>query len=78
MSYVIPEEVQKALHKADDAIVHARFNLGEGFLPVTANRACYSVYYCMTALLYTKEVFPNTHQGIHSKFSELFVKTGSR
>jgi uncharacterized protein (UPF0332 family) len=42
----------------------------------TANRAYYTCYYCMTALLYTKDVYAKTHQGIRAKFSELFIKTG--
>ncbi len=42
----------------------------------TANRAYYACYYCMVSLLYTKEVYPKTHQGIRAKFSELFIKPG--
>lgn len=41
-----------------------------------ANRAYYSCYYCMVALLLTKQVSTKSHQGIRAKFSELFIKTG--
>ncbi|MDQ6610046.1 MAG: HEPN domain-containing protein [Bacteroidota bacterium] len=41
----------------------------------TANRAYYTCYYCMTALLYTKNTFAKTHQGPRSRFAELFIKT---
>lgn len=66
----------KALEKAEDAIENAEYNLKGGFISATANRAYYGCYYCMIALLYTKNVHAKTHQGAHAKFSELFVKTG--
>lgn len=36
-------------------------------------KAC---YYCLTALLYTKEVYTKTHAGTKAQFFELFIKTG--
>jgi hypothetical protein len=69
-------EAVKALDKAEDALRSAVYDLEGGFLLATANRAYYACYYCMTALLYTKEVYSKTHQGIRVKFSELFIKTG--
>ncbi len=66
----------KALEKAGEAIENAEYNLKGGFVSATANRAYYGCYYCMIALLYTKNVQAKTHQGAHAKFSELFIKTG--
>ena len=73
-----PEQSEslKALEKAEDAIENAEYNLKGGFISATANRTYYGCYYCMIALLYTKDVHAKTHQGAHAKFSELFVKTG--
>lgn len=68
-------ESLKALEKAEDAIGNAEYNLKGGFISATANRTYYACYYCMVALLYTKNVHAKTHQGVHGKFSELFVKT---
>lgn len=51
-------------------------DLKGGFVLATANRAYYACYYCMTALLYTQDVYAKTHQGTRSKFTELFIKTG--
>lgn len=70
------QEARKALEKADHAIQNARYDLKGGFLLATANRAYYCCYYCMTALLHTENTFAKTHQGLRSKFSELFIKTG--
>lgn len=69
-------EAVKALNKAEDALRSAVYDLEGGFVLATANRAYYACYYCITALLYTKEVYAKTHQGVRAKFSELFIKTG--
>lgn len=68
-------ESLKALEKAADAIENAEYNLKGGFISATANRAYYSCYYCIIALLYTQNVYAKTHQGARAKFSELFIKT---
>ena len=70
------EETSKALQKAKHALQNAKYDLTGGFFLATANRAYYTGYYCMTAMLYTKEVFAKAHQGVRSKFSETFIKTG--
>lgn len=69
-------EALKALEKASDAVRNAAYDLQGGFELATANRAYYACYYCMTALLYTHNVYAKTHQGLRAKFSELFIKTG--
>lgn len=65
----------KAFEKAADAIENAAYNLKGGFITATANRSYYACYYCIIALLYTKNVYAKTHQGTRAKFSELFIKT---
>ncbi len=74
---MLPEyaESLKALEKAADAIENAEYNLKGGFISATANRAYYSCYYSMIALLYTQNIYAKTHQGARAKFSELFIKT---
>ncbi len=76
MSISSYNEAMKAINKAEDALRSAQYDLGGGFVLATANRAYYACYYCITALLYTKEVYTKTHQGSRAKFSELFIKTG--
>ena len=71
----IHSESLKALGKAADAIENAKYNLKGEFITATANRSYYACYYCMIALLCTKNVSTKTHQGIRAKFSELFIKT---
>jgi len=73
----IPSESFKALEKAEDALKSAEYDLIGGFTLAAANRAYYSCYYCMVALLYSKNVYAKTHQGLRTKFTELFIKNTS-
>ncbi|HEX8315590.1 MAG TPA: HEPN domain-containing protein [Flavisolibacter sp.] len=68
-------EAYKALAKGEYALQNAEYDLRGGFYLATANRAYYTCFYCMTALLYTKNTFAKTHQGVQSRFAELFIKT---
>ena len=66
----------KMLAKAEETLHSAEHDLNGGFTLATANRAYYTVFYCMIALLNTKELYAKTHSGTHAKFSEHFIKTG--
>jgi uncharacterized protein (UPF0332 family) len=70
------EESLKALTKSLDAIETAEHDLKGNFNLAAINRIYYACYYCMTALLFTQNVFAKTHQGTRAKFTELFIKTG--
>ena len=49
--------------------------LASNQLDGSLTRAYYAVFQCVRALLFEKEVFAKTHQGIHTKFHELYLKT---
>lgn len=43
----------------------------------TCNRAYYSLFHSILALLYTTDLsIPKTHTGAHTEFRKLFIKTG--
>lgn len=69
-------EAQQALDRAKDTLNESVHNLNGGFTIVTANRAYYAIYYCLTALLYTQSIHTKRHSGAHGKFHELFIRTG--
>lgn len=75
MNFPAREEAIKAIEKAEDAIEQAAVNLQLDFFLITANRTYYAAYYCIVALLYTENVYTKTHQGAHTRFAELFIKT---
>jgi uncharacterized protein (UPF0332 family) len=76
MNLPLNTEVRKILDKAIEALENAEYDLNGGYTLATANRAYYACYYCMTALLYTMDVYAKTHQGVKTKFNELFIKSG--
>ena len=63
------------MEKAEEAIETAEYNINGGYSLAATNRAYYSCYYSMAALLLTKGVYAKTHQGVRAKFSEIFIKT---
>lgn len=69
------KDTVKAFSKAEDSLENARYNINGGFYGAAANRAYYSCYYCLSALLYIKGLYSKTHTGTHAKFSESFIKT---
>ncbi|MDR0791977.1 MAG: HEPN domain-containing protein [Chitinophagaceae bacterium] len=76
MNKLLDTEMQKILDKATESLSNAEYDLDGGFTLATANRAYYACYYCMTALLFTKDVYAKTHQGTKTKFTEFFIKSG--
>jgi uncharacterized protein (UPF0332 family) len=70
------QEAFRAVEKAKDAIETAEHDVSGGFVSAAVNRGYYAMYYCMTALLYTKDVYAKTHSGTIVKFNELFIQPG--
>ena len=64
----------KALEKALDAIETAKHDLNGGFTLATTNRTYYAIFYCITALLTVKKIYPKTHQGMRAKFNDIFIR----
>lgn len=72
----ITKESNLMLKRAEDAILTAKLDLKAGFILATANRAYYAIFYSISALLFTEDVYSKSHKGTHLKFDELFIKTG--
>ena len=66
---------EKILEKAEDSLSDADVVFDKDRFGATVNRAYYSIFYCITALLEEKGVFTKTHQGAHNKFNQLYIKT---
>ena len=68
-------DVAKLLDRAEECLQEARqlfnfeYNLG------AINRAYYCIFGCARALLHENEIYAKTHQGVHAKIGELFIKT---
>ena len=69
------EQISNFLDHVADALDDANFLHQHGRILALANRAYYSIFYCVCALLATEGVYAKRHQAARAKFSELFVKT---
>ena len=69
-------EAQLILDRAEDSLEYAETNLKLDITIIAANRAYYTMFYCINALLVTEDVVMKTHKGAQIKFRELFIKNG--
>ncbi len=67
---------QKYLQKSSDCLSDATYLLEDHRLEAACNRAYYAIFDSIQALLINENIVVKTHQGTHSKFRELFIKTG--
>lgn len=68
--------IDKIIEKAADALSDAEFNFQHGRYEAAINRAYYTVFYSISALLEAKQISTKTHQGAHNKFNEIYLKSG--
>lgn len=69
--------IQYRLELAREMLRDARLLKDNAGSPVSiVNRAYYSVFYAVLALLVTADVEPNKHSGVLAKFDELFIRQG--
>lgn len=60
---------QLALERAVDCLSDTDIIIKNELNFASVNRAYYSVYYAISSLLYSKEIFTKTHSGAVSKFN---------
>ena len=70
------QQISRFLEHATDALDDANFLHQDGRVLALANRAYYTIFYCICALLLTEGITTKKHEGARVKFHELFVKTG--
>src|SRR5438067_3015208 len=68
-------ETEAFLKRAEDAMNDAALLIENNRNEAAANRLYYSVYYCIQALLQSKNIISKTHKGTHIKFHETFIKS---
>lgn len=68
--------IDKIIEKAADALSDAEFNFQHGRYEAAINRAYYTIFYSISALLEAKQISTKTHQGTHNKFNEIYLKSG--
>jgi len=66
---------EKYIAHADDSLETAKILLRADKYIGCVNRSYYAMFYCAQAMLSALRMFPRTHQGTATKFSEHFIKT---
>jgi len=64
------------LERANKSLQIGEKLLKDGFYEDAINRIYYAVYYAVSALLYTRKLYPKKHRGMKSLFNKEFIQTG--
>lgn len=65
----------KLLERASECLAETQSLLDGNHYLGAVNRAYYTIFDCVRALLNEEGVFVKTHQGVHNKFNELFMRS---
>ena len=68
--------IELAILKSEDFLETGKDDLKANHILATVNRCYYAYFWLAKALLFKKDIFVKTHNGVKSKFSELYIKTG--
>jgi uncharacterized protein (UPF0332 family) len=66
----------KIIFKIEECVEASRDNYDEKHFEACVNRAYYAMFHSVQALLLIQDFHSKTHVGAHSKFRELYIKTG--
>lgn len=67
---------EEMLKKARESIEAAKTLLERGFYGFALSRAYYTMFYCVEAILLTKDISVSKHSALIALFGREFVKTG--
>ncbi|HAP67377.1 MAG TPA: HEPN domain-containing protein [Nitrospinae bacterium] len=70
------ERIEAEIDRAKEALTAAKNLLEDGLFADSISRAYYAIFHAARAVLLTKEIDPDTHNGAISMFGLHFVKNG--
>jgi uncharacterized protein (UPF0332 family) len=70
------KEIQGLLKRSQIYMKSAEILLREKDFESAVSRSYYAMFYCVEALLLTKNIVFSSHKGVISAFGEHFIKTG--
>lgn len=70
------ETIEKYFQKAIDCLEDSRLLIENGRFDGAINRSYYAYFDAIRTILLINDYSSKTHNGIHSKFRELYIKTG--
>jgi uncharacterized protein (UPF0332 family) len=70
------KNIELAILRSEDFLETGKDDLKSNHISATVNCCYYSYFWLAKTLLFKKDIFVKTHNGVKSKFSELYIKTG--
>lgn len=70
------EYIRYRIETAYKTVEAAKLLAKNGFWNSAVNRLYYAVFYAVSALLVSKEIFVSSHSGVKNQFSLNFIKSG--
>ncbi len=70
------ELINYRIERANETLVEATLLAGAGHWNAVANRLYYACFYLVNALLISRKLSFNSHNGVKTEFFRAFVKTG--
>lgn len=70
------KDIENLWQMAKDCLEDAQILFEKQRFEGTSNRAYYAYFDAVRTLLATKDIWSKTHSGTHTKYAEIFVKTG--
>ena len=67
--------IELAILKSEDFLETSKDDLKADHILAAVNRRYYAYFWLAKTLLFKKDIFVKTHNGVKSKFSELYIKT---
>lgn len=67
--------IELAILKSEDFLETGKDDLKSDHILAAVNRCYYAYFWLARTLLFKKDIFVKTHNGVKSKFSELYIKT---
>jgi uncharacterized protein (UPF0332 family) len=68
--------IELAIARSEDLIETAKDDFKLKHFLASVNRCYYAYFWLARTLLFKKDIFVKSHNGVKTKFSELFIKTG--
>ena len=70
------EDIKDAIAHAEDSLIEAKVLFANHLFKGAVNRCYFAYFWLVRGLLFQEDIFTKSHNGVQTKFSEHFIKTG--
>ena len=70
------EYINLRIEKAKESLQAASLMIDKNYFSIAISRIYYAVFYAVSALVYTKKLYPKSHVGLKTLFNREFILPG--